>query len=142
MAKLLGNDVLKFPPGPAVGVLENGKPWQKSDLQFRGYRLAKDGTPTLLYRHGKTTITDKLTPERKGLKRRMEFTDGEGVLWVRLAAGDRFKSTEKGVWGTDTKLTVITPIAMLLSNGKQLELLAPVNLKANGKTVLEVELQW
>jgi len=142
MAKLLGTDVLKFPPGPAVGVLENGKPWQKSDLQFRGYRLAKDGTPTLLYRHGKTTITDKLTPERKGLKRRMEFTDGEGVLWVRLAAGDRFKSTEKGVWGNDTKLTVITPIAMLLSNGKQLELLAPVNLKANGKTVLEVELQW
>ncbi len=72
----------------------------------------------------------------------MEFTDGEGVLWVRLAAGHRFKSTEKGVWGNDTKLTVITPIAMLLSNGKQLELLAPVNLKANSKTVLEVELQW
>ena len=142
LAKPLGTDVIKLPPGPAVGILEKVKPWQKSDLQFRGYRLAKDGTPTMLYRHGKTEITDTLAPGGKGLKRRMEFTGGEGVLWVRLAAGEKIKSTEKGVWVNDAQLKVITPFATLISNDKQLELLAPVNLKAEGKTILEVELQW
>jgi hypothetical protein len=72
----------------------------------------------------------------------MEFTGGQGILWVRLTVGKNFTSSNEGVWVCDAKLTIITPIAHLRSAGKQVELLAPVKLKANGKTTLEVELQW
>ena len=142
LAKPLGTDVIQLPPGPAVAVYQDGKPWPKGGLQFRGYRLAKDGTPTFLYRHGKTKITDTLTPSGKGLRRRMEFTGGQGELAVLLAVGENFRTKEVGVWITDQQLTIIAPTARVRSIGKQSELLAPVKLKANGKTILEVELQW
>ncbi|MDE2679949.1 MAG: c-type cytochrome [Verrucomicrobiota bacterium] len=142
LAKPLGTNVIKLPPSPAVAVYQDGKPWPKGGLQFRGYRLAKDGTPTFLYRHGKTEITDTLTARGKGLRRRMEFYGGEGELAVRLAIGENFRTKEVGVWITDQQLTIIAPTARVRSIGKQSELLAPVKLKANGKTILEVELQW
>ena len=121
-----------------MAVYQDGKPWPKGGLQFRGYRLSKDGTPTFLYRHGKTEITDTLTPKFKGLLRRMEFSGGEGELAVRLAVGENLRTKEVGVWITDQH----APTARVRSIGKQSELLAPVKLKANGKTILEVELQW
>jgi len=142
LAKPLGTDVIKLPPGPAVAVYQDGKPWPKGGLQFSGYRLAKDGTPTFLYRHGKTKITDTLTPKGEGLRRRMEFNGGEGVLWVRLAVGENFRTKEVGVWIGDNQLTLIAPTAFTRRIGKQTELIAPVKLKTNGKTILEVELQW
>jgi hypothetical protein len=142
LAKPLGTDIIKLPPGPAVAVYQDGKPWPKGGLQFSGYRLAKDGTPTFLYSHGKTKITDTLTPKGKGLRRRMEFNGAEGVLWVRLAVGENFRTKEVGVWIGDNQLTLIAPTAFTRRIGKQTELIAPVKLKANGKTILEVELKW
>ncbi|MBC8325266.1 MAG: c-type cytochrome [Verrucomicrobia subdivision 3 bacterium] len=142
LAKPLGTDLIKLPSGPAVAVYQDGKPWPKGELQFRGYRLAKNGTPTFLYRHGKIEITDTLTPQGKGMQRRMEFTGGEGELAVRLAVGEDFQTKKLGQWIVDKHFTVITPTVKMRTVGKQMELHAPVKLKANGKTVLEVELQW
>ena len=142
LAKPLGTDIIKLPPGPTVAVYQDGKPWPKDGLQFSGYRLAKDGTPTFLYSHGKTKITDTLTARGNGLLWLMEFTGGEGELAVRLAVGDNFRTKEVGVWITDQQLTIIAPTAFTRQVGKQTELIAPVKLKANDKTILEVELQW
>ena len=72
----------------------------------------------------------------------MEFSGGQGELAVRLAVGENFRTKEVGVWITDQQLTIIAPTAFTRRIGKQTELIAPVKLKTNGKTILEVELQW
>jgi len=142
LAKPLGTNIIQLPAGPTVGLLQEGKPWPQGGLQFRGYRLAKDGTPTLLYRHGKTDITDTLSPNGNGLRRRMEFSAGEGKLWVRLAVANEFLTSERGVWIGDNKLTLITPTARVRTIGGNAELITPVDLEATGNTVLEVQFSW
>ena len=143
LAKPLGTDARPFPTGPAVSTaLKDNAPWPKDSLDFRGYRIAKDGTPTMLYRHGKTEITDTLSPKGKGLQRRMEFGPGEGKLWVRLATAKEFLTSERGVWIGDNQLTLIAPNARVRTIGGKAELIASVELKANGKTTLEVGLKW
>jgi len=147
MAKPLGTDARSFPIGPTVAVeLKDDAPWPKGDLDFRGYRLAKDGTPTMLYRHGKTEIADTLAPIRKdngkGLQRRMTFGPGEGTLWVRLAVAKGFVSKESGVWGSTNNLTITAPTARVRFIGDQSELILPVKLKSNDPTHLEVNLSW
>ena len=104
--------------------------------------MAKDGTPALLYRHGKTDITDRLTPKGDGLQRRMEFSAGEGQLRVRLAVANEFLTTERGVWLGDNNLTLIAPTSRVRTLGVNAELIAPVELKATGNTILEVQLSW
>ena len=43
MTKPLGTGVRSFPSGPTIAAaLKDNKPWPKSGLDFRGYRLAKD----------------------------------------------------------------------------------------------------
>ena len=142
LAKPLGTDIIQFPTGPAVGRLQEGKPWPEGGLLFRGYRLAKDGTPTLLYRHGKTDITDTLSPKDDGFRRRMEFSAGEGKLWVRLALANEFFTSERGVWIGANKLTLIAPTARVRTINGKVELIAPIDLKTNDNTVLEVQLSW
>ena len=142
LAKPLGTDIIQLPTGPAVGRLQEGKPWPEGGLLFRGYRLAKDGTPTLLYRHGKTDITDTLSPKDDGLRRRMEFSAGEGKLWVRLAVANEFFTSERGVWIGANKLTLIAPTARVRTINGKVELIAPIDLKTNDNTVLEVQLSW
>ena len=142
LAKPLGTDIIQLSAGPTVGQLQEGKPWPQGGLQFRGYRLAKDGTPTLLYRHGKTDITDTLSPKGNGLRRRMEFSAGEGKLWVRLAVANEFLTSERGAWIGDNKLTFIAHTASVRTLDGKAELIAPVELKATGNTVLEVQLSW
>ena len=90
----------------------------------------------------KTDITDTLTPKGEGLRRRMEFTGGEGTLWVRLAVAKEFLSSKRGVWIADNKLTLIADSANLRRINGSVELIAPIELKATDKTVLEVQLSW
>ena len=143
LAKPLGTNVIKLASGPAVSAaLRDNAPWPKDGLDFRGYRLAKTGSPTLLYRHGKTEITDTLAPKNKGLQRVMTFGPGQEILWVRLATAKEFLTREHGVWMADEGFTIITPTARVRRIGDSAELIAPVRLRANGKTVLEMELQW
>jgi len=142
LTKPLGTNIIKLPSGPAVGLFQDGVPWSKGGLNFLGYRLSKVGTPTMIYRHGKTDITDTLTPMGDGLKRRMEFTGGEGTLWVRLGVAKEFLSSKRGVWIGDNKLTLIAASAHLRRINGSEELIAPIELKATDKTVLEVQLSW
>ena len=142
LTKPLGTNIIKLPSGPAVGLFQDGMPWSKGGLNFLGYRLSKVGTPTMIYRHGKTDITDTLTPMGDGLKRRMEFAGGEGTLWVRLGVAKEFLSSKRGVWIGDNKLTLIAASAHLRRINGSEELIAPIELKATDKTVLEVQLSW
>ena len=143
LAEPLGTNVIKLASGPAVSAaLKDNASWPKDGLDFRGYRLAKTGSPTLLYRHGKTEITDTLAPKNKGLQRVMTFGPGQEILWVRLATAKEFLTRERGVWMADEGFTIITPTARVRRIGDSAELIAPVRLRANGKTVLEMELQW
>ena len=143
LAEPLGTNVIKLASGPAVSAaLKDNAPWPKDGLDFRGYRLAKTGSPTLLYRHGKTEITDTLAPKNKGVQRVMTFGPGQEILWVRLATAKEFLTRERGVWMADEGFTIITPTARVRRIGDSAELIAPVRLRANGKTVLEMELQW
>ena len=109
---------------------------------MRGYRLAKDGTPTLLYSHGTTKITDTLTPRGKGLRRRMEFTGAKGNLCVRLATAKVFLSDKPGVWATDNKLSIIAPNSQVRSIGEMSELIVPVKFDGSGKATIEIEWHW
>jgi len=143
MTKPLGTDIRSFPSGPTIAAaLKDNKPWPKSGLDFRGYRLAKDGTPTMLYRHGKTDIADTLVPLGKELYRRMEFDPGEGMLWVRLAMANMFESSEAGVWSSANNLTIIAPRAHVRTIGDQCELILPVKLNVNTRTQMEVKYSW
>jgi hypothetical protein len=107
-----------------------------------GYRLAKDGTPSILYSHGTTRISDTLTPRSKGLWRRMEFTGAKGNLWVRLATAESFLSDKPGVWSVDTGLSIIAPAARLRRMGEMSELIVPVTFDGSGKATIEIEWHW
>ena len=109
---------------------------------MRGYRLAKDGTPSILYSHGTTKITDTLTPRGKGMRRRMEFTGTKSDLWVRLATAKVFLSDKPGVWATDTKLSIIAPNSRIRRIGGMSELIVPVKFDGLGKATIEIEWHW
>ena len=72
----------------------------------------------------------------------MEFSAGEGKLWVRLAVANKFLTSERGAWIGDNKLNFIAHTASVRTLDGKAELIAPVGLKATGNTVLEVQLSW
>ena len=72
----------------------------------------------------------------------MEFSAGEGKLWVRLAVANEFLTREPGLRIGANKLTLIAPPANVRTLDGKAELIAPVELKATGNTVLEVQLSW
>ena len=120
----------------------DNKPWPKSGLDFRGYRLDKDGIPTMLYRHGKTDIADTLVPIKKELYRRIEFDSGKGMLWVRLAVANAFESSDAKVWSAANNLTIIAPQARVRTIGDRCELILPVKLNLNARTQIEAKYAW
>jgi len=143
LALPLGESVVTLGSGPAVALLKNlEQPWPKDGLQMRGYRLAKNGTPTLLYSHDSTKINDTLTPRGKGLRRRMEFVGAKDNLWVRLATAKVFLSDKPGVWATENKLSIIAPNSQVRSIGGMSELIVPVKFDDSGKATIEIEWHW
>jgi mono/diheme cytochrome c family protein len=143
LTRPLGIDVRSFPSGPTItAALPDNKPWPKSGLDFRGYRLDKDGIPTMLYRHGKTEIADTLVPIKKELYRRIEFDSGKGMLWVRLAVANAFESNDAKVWSAANNLTIIAPQARVRTIGDRCELILPVKLNLNARTQIEAKYAW
>ena len=143
LALPLGESVVTLQKGPTVALLKNlEQPWPKDGLQMRGYRLAKNGTPSILYSHGVTKIIDTLTPRGKGLHRRMEFNGAKDNLWVRLATAKVFLSDKPGVWSADTKLSIITSNSKTRRIGEVSELIAPVKFDGLGKATIEIEWHW
>jgi len=143
LAPPLGKSIIMLSSGPTVAFLKKlEQPWPKDGLQMQGYRLAKDGTPTLLYAHDNTKITDTLTPRGKGLQRRMEFVGAKDSLWVRLATAKVFQSDKPGVWTIENKLSIIAPNSRIRSVGEKSELIIPVKFDDSGKATIEIEWHW
>jgi len=143
LALPLGESVVTLSSGPTVALLKNlEQPWPKDGLQMRGYRLAKDGTPTLLYSHDTTKITDTLTPRGNGLRRRMEFVGAKDNLWVWLATAKVFLSDKPGVWTAENKLSIIAPNSQVRSIEGISELILPVKFDDSGKATIEIEWHW
>ncbi len=143
LAPPLGKSVVTLRSGPGVALLKNlEQPWPKDGLQMRGYRLAKNGTPSILYSRDTTKITDTLTPRGKGLRRQMEFTGAKGNLWVRLATAKVFLSDKPGVWSTNTQLSIIAPNSQVRRIGEISELIAPVKFDGSSKATIEIEWHW
>ena len=110
----LGESVITLGSGPAVALLKNlKKPWPKDGLQMQGYRLTKEGTPTLLYSHGTTKVTDTLAPKGKGMRQLIEFTGTKKDLWVRIATSKDFINDKPGIWSNGSNLSIIALTAQI-----------------------------
>ena len=143
LAPPLGESVVTLQTGPAVALLKNlEQSWPTDGLKMGGYRLSKDGIPTLLYSQGTTKITDTLTPRGKGLRRQMEFTNAKDNLWVRLATAKVFLSDKPGVWSTNTKLSITAPNSQIRRIEEMSELIVPVKFDSSGKATMEIEWHW
>jgi len=139
----LGESVITLGPGPTVALLKNLKqPWPKNGLQMQGYRLAKDGTPTLLYSHGTTKITDTLAPKGKGMRQLIELAGTKKGLWVRVATAKDFVNDKPGIWSNDSNLSIIAPTAQIRKSGELSELIAPIKFDDSGKASIEIDWHW
>ena len=139
----LGESVITLGSGPAVALLKNLKqPWPKDGLQMQGYRLTKEGTPTLLYSHGTTKVTDTLTPKGKGMRQLIEFTGTKKDLWVRIATSKDFINDKPGIWSNGSNLSIIAPTAQIRTSGEISELIAPIKFDNSGKASIEIDWHW
>ena len=139
----LGDSVITLGSGPAVALLKNLKqPWPKDGLQMQGYRLTKEGTPTLLYSHGTTKVTDTLTPKGKGMRQLIEFTGTKKDLWVRIATAKVFVNDKPGIWSNGSNLSIIAPTAEIRKSGEMSELIAPIKFDNSGKASIEIDWHW
>ena len=139
----LGESVITLGSGPAVALLKNLKqPWPKDGLQMQGYRLTKEGTPTLLYSHGTTKVTDTLAPKGKGMRQLIEFTGTKKDLWVRIATAKDFVNDKPGIWSNGSNLSIIAPTAQIRKSGEISELIAPIKFNNSGKASIEIDWHW
>ncbi len=78
-----------------------------SDLNYLGYRLNAQGTPTLRYAMGGATLTDQLMATADGLTRTIGVV-GPAVpnLYALLGAGGSIVSVEKGLYKVDNRYYV------------------------------------
>ena len=109
---------------------------------MRGYRLAKEGNPTLLYSHGSTMISDTLTPKGKGMRQLIEFTGTKKDLWVRIATAKVFVNDKPGIWSNGSNLSIIAPTAQIRTSGEKSELIAPIKFDNSGKASIEIDWHW
>ena len=139
----LGDSVITLGSGPAVAILKNLKQtWPKDGLQMQGYRLTKEGTPTLLYSHGTTKVTDTLTPKGKGMRQLIEFTGTKKDLWVRIATAKDFVNDKPGIWSNGSNLSIIAPTAQIRTSGEKSEIIAPIKFDNSGKASIEIDWHW
>ena len=139
----LGESVITLGSGPAVALLKNLKqPWPKDGLQMQGYRLTRDGTPTLLYSHGTTKVTDTLVPKGNGMRQLIEFTGTKKDLWVRIATSKDFINDKPGIWSNGSNLSIIAPTAQIRTSGEISELIAPIKFDNSGKALIEIDWHW
>ncbi len=154
----LGTDIIEFPAGPALAVLEKADtPWptQKDRWdrniggKFHGYRLDKDRRPIFLYQLGDTQIEEQPLPVvgvgSAELERKFTLTGEAKNLYLIAGGGVNIESIGSGVYKIDGKMTVkITgdagEIQVRKSNNRS-EILVPVQFK-NGAANVEVEYTW
>jgi cytochrome c2 len=153
-ARIPTSDIVTFPAGPPLAVLESQSlPWP-SDVpkarmgtkrtppgwRYLGYRYDDQRMPTFLYRagsvHVEETPTSEARPASGCLIRRFRLRCDEEVkdLYLRVATGKKIEE-KKGVYVIDGRLTYrlkIAPTTMpiLRTVAGQQELLVPVRFAA------------
>jgi hypothetical protein len=91
-AKPLGTDVVPIADGPGAHDQVNAVPWPEDNgrLLMKGYRLV-DGIPTFRYQIGSTQVRDRLTPEKGGIRRKIEVAAPTRPIWIQLGIGETVK---------------------------------------------------
>ncbi|WP_145102902.1 c-type cytochrome [Gimesia panareensis] len=153
----LGKSVVQFPAGPPVALLKQkqqawpiSKPGE-STLEFRGYRVDKQGVPTFLYRDQGIDIEDRLeATQQQTLKRRLTIKPGANAsaatqLWFRGLAGKTLKAVNPTTMQNETGLRVTVPeafakAAQVRTHDQITDWIIPLPL--TGNTTIEVTYQW
>ncbi|QGQ23585.1 cytochrome c [Gimesia benthica] len=153
----LGDALMQFPSGPPVAFLKQTEEvWPESkpgtdSLQFRGYRIDKQGVPTFLYRYQGIDIEDRLeATARQTLKRRLTIKAVSqpktvGTLWFRGLTGKNLKTVDPTTRQNEDGLRVSVAEAFAKAGqertrDKLSEWLIPVPLTED--TTIEVTYQW
>jgi len=102
-----------------------------SDLNYRGYSLNPQGTPTLRYAFGPAVLTDQIAAQATGLVRTIAVAEAAVPnLYVLLGAGENITLVEKGLYKIDNRYYVRVDskakVMQRTSAGRQ-ELLLPVS---------------
>lgn len=157
----LGDQLISFPPGvPFVLLNESSKgddlsepdfDARKADYRFVGYRLAKSGVPTFLYRFGRFDIEDRIKPDaEKTFIRQLTIIDRmpqqpSATLWFRGHFGKSLKYDGPFAYTNDAgvSMTVLTE----LKHAGELEAREDgthwiVPVKVERKETIEVRYRW
>ena len=140
-ARLLGKDVVTFPPGPAFAVLPTpGAAWpapaaalEKSPFSFKGYTLDAQQRPTLRYALNSITVEDFFIERRDAsgklyLERTLKIPAPPAGLRFRVAADKLIEPRGMNEFTVGKNLIIRLPAAPLLreTEGAK-ELLLPVS---------------
>ena len=116
-------------------------------LQYKGYNLDKDGSPSIDYTMNGTTIRDQIRPTGTSLSRTLTLggTAPTGQLYCRLAGGKTLEEISKGLYAVDDRSYYVrfdpkAPVSVRQSGGRQ-ELLMPVSMK-NGAATVQYSLEF
>jgi hypothetical protein len=146
----MGEDVLKFPEGPAFAAAEADAPWPTRDGRDLGYRplgrrIAADGRPTFRYAIGDVIIEEEvvalLEQGGAGLSRRFRFDRSAPTapLVFRAAVGEEIEQVGDGDFLIDGLISLRLPNARVYPGPQGDELRAVVTPDQH---TLEVELRW
>lgn len=138
-ARLLGKDVVNFPPGPAFAVLESPTTaWPALDptpgkppFTFKGYTLDAQQRPTFRYALGDFTVEDAFIERRDSagkllLERTLKIPAPPAGLHLRVAADKIIEPRGANEFAIGETLTVRLPAAPLVRDaGETKELLLP-----------------
>lgn len=140
-ARLLGQDVVNFPPGPAFAVLEStAATWpaldatpRKSPFTFQGYTLDAQQRPTLRYAVGGFAVEDFFLERRDAagklfLERTLKFPAAPPAgLHFRVAAEKVIEPRSENEFAVGRNLLIRLPSAPLVRDAGEIkELLLPV----------------
>lgn len=153
----LGESLMQFPAGPPVAFLnQKQQTWPtakpgESGLQFRGYRIDKQGVPTFLYRYQGLDIADRLEPtEKQTLKRRLTIkanakaSEGD-KLWFRGLTGKHLKAVNPTTMQNEAGLSVSLPESFAKTGAVRTQADTSdwiIPLPLTGNTTIEVTYQW
>lgn len=137
-------------PQPVVAQLSSAQQaWPDSlpetDLRYGGYKLDKQGNPTMRYTYRGTAVTDALMPDTDGKSLTRTVTvngNNSDPLYCRLAAGKTIDDLGKGLYAINdhsyyVRLDPKQKASVRTVNGKQ-ELVMPLK----GNTTINYALIW
>jgi hypothetical protein len=150
-------EVLLFPPGPAVAVLSDAA-WPaeatRNQYQKLGHSLSAEGVPVFRYRVAQVLVEEESQPHLRAggswLLRRFRFASESAAqdLYHRAAVSSRIQRGDDGTWllasGGQIRLPPGTPTEVRPSEAGE-ELLVPIRLRRESdlyQATLEVDLTW